>query len=79
MLRTVGAGGWGDKGSFGGSFRAQKSTVAGTVLEKGTTAVGNRCSVGAQGRNEQMYSQRPDLTAMVKPLLAGTSKNVPAP
>ena len=27
-----------------------------------------------QGRNEQMYSQRPDETAMVKPLLAGTSK-----
>lgn len=33
----------------------------------------------AQGRKEQMYSQRPDFTAMVKPLLAGTSKNVPAP
>ena len=48
-------------------------------IKKGTTAFGNRCSVGAQGRNEQMYSQRPDLTAMVKPLLAGTSKNVPAP
>ncbi len=27
-----------------------------------------------QGRNEQMYSQRPEETAMVKPLLAGTSK-----
>ncbi|MEY2879591.1 MAG: hypothetical protein RLZZ15_1971 [Verrucomicrobiota bacterium] len=31
------------------------------------------------GRNEQMYSQRPAFTAMVKPLLAGTSKKVPAP
>jgi hypothetical protein len=26
-----------------------------------------------------MYSQRPDFTAIVKPLSAGTSKNVPAP
>jgi hypothetical protein len=31
-----------------------------------------------QARNEQMYSQRPLLTAIVKPLLAGTSKCVPA-
>ena len=29
------------------------------------------------GRNEQMYSQRPEFTTIVKPLLAGTSKWVP--
>ena len=79
MLRTVGAGRWGDKGSFGVSFQAEKSTVGWTVLGEGNAAGGNCRSFGTQGRNEQMYSQRPDLTAMVKPLLAGTSKNVPAP
>jgi hypothetical protein len=30
-------------------------------------------------RNEQIYSQSPDATVIVNPLLPGTSKNVPAP